>query len=60
VTKYIVWSRHMPEETEPFDFEEVVRTDPKVAAQDAAIFREIFHRKAWVNEVESGRTKTNP
>jgi hypothetical protein len=36
------------------DVLEVSRTDAKVANEDAAIFREIFHRKSWVRDTEEG------
>jgi hypothetical protein len=51
-TRYQVWSRHVPEEAEPFDFLEVSRTDYKVANEDAAIFRDIIHRKSWVVDTQ--------
>jgi hypothetical protein len=51
--KYAVWSTHVPEEGEPVDVLEVTRTDRSVANNDRMIIQEIFHRKAWVHEVES-------
>jgi hypothetical protein len=51
-TRYQVWSRHVPEEGEPFEFLEVSRTDFKVAQEDRAIFSDIFHRKAWVVDLQ--------
>jgi hypothetical protein len=50
--RYVVWSRHVPEEGEPFDVAEVSRTDFKVASEDRAIFQDIFHRKSWVQDRE--------
>jgi hypothetical protein len=66
-TRYEVWSTHAgprPERDEKppagpvepaRDVLEVSRTDFKVAQEDAAIFREIFHRKSWVNDTQEGR-----
>ncbi len=55
MSKYSVWSRHIPEEGEPFDQLETVRTDRKVAEEDAKIFSGIFHRKSWVQDSEEGK-----
>jgi len=68
VSRYQVWSTHVefkgakthaPERKETVtpatDVLEVSRSDPKVAAEDAAIFREIFHRRAWVKDTEEQR-----
>jgi len=56
-TRYQVWSTHVPAERdspEPaHDVLEVSRTDYKVAQEDVAIFREIFHRKAWIKDLEA-------
>jgi len=64
--KYAVWSTHVDFEgakthlherkdtiTSAVDVLEVTRTDKGVANSDRAIIQEIFHRKAWVQEVES-------
>lgn len=50
--KYVVWSTHVPEEGEPFDQEELKRTDKGVANNDREIIQDILHRKSWVQEVE--------
>lgn len=50
MSKYTVWSTHVPEEGEPFDVAEVTRTDRRVAESDRLIVQEIFHRKAWIQE----------
>jgi hypothetical protein len=66
MSRYQVWSTHVdytaakthaPERKDApaVDVLEVSRTDPKVAAEDAAIFREIFHRKSWVRDTEEGK-----
>jgi hypothetical protein len=56
VTRYHVYSTHVPAERDslalPYDALEVSRTDFKVAQEDAAIFREIFHRKSWVLDTQ--------
>jgi len=36
---------------------EVTRTDRKVAEEDAALIRDLFRRKAWVQESGQGLTK---
>lgn len=51
VNLHVVWSTHAPEEGEPFDVLEVRRTDPKVAEQDVSIIKDVFRRRAWINEV---------
>jgi hypothetical protein len=51
MTKYVVKSRVVPEEGEPFDQVETSRTDYKVAAEDRAIVQDILRRKAWIEEV---------
>jgi hypothetical protein len=69
VSRYQVWSTHVefkgdvtraPEKKDRVlpttDVLEVSRTDFKVAQEDAAIFREIFHRKSWVIDTQEGRT----
>jgi hypothetical protein len=57
MTRYQVWSTHVSYDKElnipPKDVLEVSRTDEKVAREDAAIFREIFHRKSWVTDTEA-------
>jgi hypothetical protein len=50
--KFHVWTTHVVEDKEPHDELEVTRTVRAVAEQDAAIFRDIFHRKAWVQAEE--------
>jgi len=54
MSRYQVWSTHVgvEKDDEPHDVLETTRTDPKTAQEDAALFREVFHRKAWVNEVK--------
>jgi hypothetical protein len=52
MNKYHVRSLHVPEEGEPFEVTELVRTDPKVAQNDASIVRDILHRKSWVEEAK--------
>jgi hypothetical protein len=58
MTRYQVWSTHVSYDKEvnisPHDELEVSRTDFKVAQEDAAIFREIFHRKSWVVDTQEG------
>lgn len=53
-SRYQVYSTHVPAERDsaepPHDVLEVSRTDFKVAQEDAAIFREIFHRKSWIKD----------
>jgi hypothetical protein len=60
MSRYQVWSTHVSYDKElnipPHDELEVSRTDFKVAQEDAAIFREIFHRKSWVIDTQEGRT----
>lgn len=53
MNRYVVWSLHT--EPEPREVVEVTRTDRNAAYQDAAIFREICHRKSWVQDTEEGR-----
>jgi hypothetical protein len=57
MSRYQVWSTHVPAErdsAEPaHDVLEVSRTEKSVANEDAAIFREIFHRKSWVVDTEA-------
>ena len=64
MTRYAVWStlvapRPERDSKEPpvpaVDQLEVTRTDRRVAEEDRAIVADILHRKAWINEVESGR-----
>jgi hypothetical protein len=59
MTRYQVWSTHVSFDKElnipPHDELEVSRTDFKVAQEDAAIFREIFHRKSWVHDTQEKR-----
>lgn len=50
MTKYVVKSRHVPDEGEPFDFVEVIRTDYKVAQEDRALIQDVLHRKSWIEE----------
>lgn len=56
-SRYQVWSTHVPAERDspepPHDVLEVSRTDLKIAQEDAAIFREILHRKSWVADSEA-------
>lgn len=56
-SRYQVYSTHVPAERDsaesPHDVLEVSRTDFKVAQEDAAIFREIFHRKSWIKDTEA-------
>jgi hypothetical protein len=56
MSRYQVWSTHVPAERDSaeaaHDVLEVSRTDFKVAQEDVAIFREIFHRKSWVQDTE--------
>jgi hypothetical protein len=49
---YVVWSTHVREDRDPLDLIETRRTDRKVAEEDAALIRDLFKRKAWVQESE--------
>lgn len=68
MTRYAVWSTHVefrpkPDRDAPkkaakpdvpaHDELETVRTDRRVAEDDASLIKSCFHRKVWVNEVES-------
>ena len=59
MSRYQVWSTHVPAERDspepPHNELEVSRTDYKVAQEDAAIFREIFHRKSWVVDTQEAQ-----
>lgn len=59
MTTFTVWSTHVdfdPDQDrdaprkDPYDVAEVRRSDRKVAEEDAALIRDLFKRKAWVQE----------
>jgi hypothetical protein len=52
MSKHEVWSTHVPEEGEPFKVLEVTRTDQKTANEDAALIRDVLHRRSWVQDQE--------
>lgn len=55
--RYAVWSTHVSEDRDAVkpsvDVLETTRTDRKVAEEDRALIASCFHRKAWIQEVES-------
>lgn len=50
---YQIWSTHVSEdkEVEPFDVQELRRTDRKTAENDADIIKSILFRKSWIQEI---------
>lgn len=56
MTRFAVWSLHVDynedreARSEPREVLEVKRTDRKTAEDDAALIRDVFKRKAWVQE----------
>jgi hypothetical protein len=53
--RYIVWSARVDQEDGVYVTRETVelrRTDRKVAEEDAALIRDTFRRKAWVQDAE--------
>lgn len=54
MNRYVVWSTHLINDVAT-DMVEVSRSDKKVAEEDAAIVRDILHRKAWVQDNEEQR-----